>query len=46
MITLELYYCRQQDGKTMPGNLNIIGTVIAFEFDLAKLRGKPAKEVK
>jgi hypothetical protein len=46
MITLELYYCRQQDGKTMPGNLNIIGTVIAFEFDVAKLRGKPAKEGK
>ena len=46
MITLELYYCRQQDGKSRPGNLNIIGTVIAFKFDVAKLRDEPAKKGK
>jgi hypothetical protein len=35
---LKLYYCRQQNIAGIRGNLNIIGIVMAFKFDVEKLR--------
>ena len=45
-MALKLYYCRQQNVAGIRGNLNIIGTVIAFNFDVSKLGRNTGAEVK
>lgn len=32
-LTLDAYYLRQQDGRTVPGDLNVFGTTLRFNFD-------------
>lgn len=32
-LTLDAYYLRQQDGRTRPGDLNVFGTTLRFNFD-------------
>jgi hypothetical protein len=36
-LSLDVYYLRQQDGQSRPGNLNVFGTTLRFNFDFFEI---------